>query len=319
VLVKVPLQRDQEGAEPGSPGRTPGERPTLVPKTESAVKFQLEYTALAAIQDYFEDIGDPRFGAIRILDFLPDQRAIVMEELRDPSLRQLFIRASRLRFPFTSIDLDAPLRNAGAWLCAYHALPKQDYVEARHARRADFIELVSLFTDFLGKTVGDEMFFRDIASTTVAGALEALPEALPIGLGHGDYAPRNVLVGPNNRVTVLDTLARWQAPIYEDIAYFLLGLKTNRLQVYTQGLAFSPDRIMQYARAFLAGYFGQEPIPYRAIKLYEILLLLNRWSSQAPYGDWQSVGNYDKAMRTLRWRLTDRFFRKSVNLLLQGA
>jgi hypothetical protein len=316
VLVKVPLLRGRTGDQDGDEGQNSGERPSLVPKTDPASKFELEHTALTAIQDYFDAINDPRFGTIRILDVLPDHHAIVMEEVRDPSLRRLFLKACRLRLPVTSIGLDAPFRNAGAWLRAYHALPKQDQVTARHTQRADFVELVIKFTGFLGNALGDEPFFQGIASTTVANALEVLPESLPLGLRHGDYAMRNILAGFNNRVTVLDTLARWRSPIYEDIAYFLIELKTNRLQVLSQGLAFSSERLGRYEREFLVGYFGRQPIPYSAIRLYEVLVLLNKWSSRVQYTDHQVVGKYGGTMGTLRLALMDRFFRKSINLLL---
>lgn len=319
VLVKVPRRRTEVGDHSGDGGQSLDARPRLGHQTDPAIKFQLEYIALTAIHKHFDAIGDPRFGAIRILDILPGHRAIVMEEVEDPSLSQLFLKASRLRVSFSSIDLGETFRNAGAWLRAYHALPKQRHVKTRHTQRADFVELLSLFTGFLGRAVGDEMFFQDIAVTAAANALETLPESLPLGLGHGDYALRNILVGPNNQVTVLDTLAKWQTPIYEDIAHFLIGLKTNRLQVYTQGVSFSPACLTRYEQEFLGGYFGQEPIPYREIQLYEILSLLNKWSSRISQGNTESLRTGGRAIKKLQLALTDRFFRENMNRLLRGA
>ena len=54
---------------------------------------------------------------------------------------------------------------------------------------------------------------------------------------------RNILIGPNARVTVLDTFAKWRTPIYEDIGYFLNDLKMSYPQVVSQGLAFSSDQL----------------------------------------------------------------------------
>lgn len=316
VLVKVPLLRDRPGDQDRDEGQASGESPSLVPKTDPAIKFELEHTAMTAIQDFFEGINDPRFGAIRILDVLPDHHAIVMEEARDPSLRRLFLKASRLRLPVTSIDLDALFQNAGAWLRAYHFLPKQDQVTARHTRCAEFIAMVREHTQFLARLLDDKPFFQNIASATTEKSLETLPESLPLGLAHGDYAMRNILVGFNNRVTVLDTLAKWRAPIYEDIAYFLIELKTNRLQVLSQGLAFSTECLGRYEREFLAGYFGRQPIPHHAIRLYEVLLLLNKWSGQVAHVGQQAAGKHGGAMGTLRLALMNRYFRKSIDLLL---
>ena len=90
---------------------------------------------------------------------------------------------------------------------------------------------------------------------------------------------RNILIGPSARVTVLDTLAKWRTPIYEDIGYFLTGLKTSYPQILTQGLVFNSRQLDIYEQEFLEGYFGKEPIPYSAVWLYEALALLDKWSS----------------------------------------
>jgi aminoglycoside phosphotransferase len=241
-----------------------------------------------------------------------------MEEVQDPSLRRLFVEVNRLHSPFTDVNLDTPFRNVGAWLRTYHALPKRNGVETRLARRTEFAELLVKVTDFLSNALGNESFFQNVASTTTANALEALPDLLPLGLGHGDYAMRNILVGPNNRVTILDTLARWQTSIYEDIAHFLVGLKMNRLQAVTQGLAFSPQRLAHYEEEFLAGYFGQEPIPFQSIRLYEILVLLNRWTSHVSRADQYIAGSRVIGSK-LQLTLTGRFFRRSVVNLLRAT
>ena len=55
-----------------------------------------------------------------------------------------------------------------------------------------------------------------------------LPADLPLGTSHGDYAPRNILVGAHGEVTVLDTLGRWRAPIYSDLGNFLFAIKAGR-------------------------------------------------------------------------------------------
>jgi hypothetical protein len=319
VLVKVPLLREQQGDREGDREEPSCERPLLVPMTDPAVKFEFEHAALTAIQDYFEAINDPRFGTIRILDVLPEHRAIVMEEVSDPSLRRQFVKASRLRPSFTPVDLNAAFQNAGAWLRAYHALPRRDQATCRHTRRVDFLATVKEFAEFLAEALDDEVFFQDIVLVTTKNALKTLPETLPLGLGHGDCAMRNILVGPNNRVTIIDTLAKWRTSIYEDIAYFLTELKTNRLQVLTLGLAFGSECLDRYEREFLVGYFGRESIPYNAVRLYEVLLLLSKWSFHVPLTGQRAVGKYAGATGTLRLALMNRFFRKSLQHLVQDV
>ena len=132
-----------------------------------------------------------------------------------------------------------------------------------------------------------------------------MPANLPLGLGHGDYAMRNLLVGENDRITAFDTCAKWKVPIYEDIAYFLVQLETNGLQVLTQGFAFRAETIATYQRGFLAGYFGGAHVPIELIRLFKIQLLLDSWSSQLSTYNQQQAG-IKKVYRQLYLSLLNR-------------
>ncbi len=141
-----------------------------------------------------------------------------------------------------------------------------------------------------------------------------LPELLPVGLGHGDYAPRNILIGPGARVTVLDTFAKWRVPIYEDIGFFLTQLESCFPQVISQGLAFSSEQLAVYERAFLKGYFGEEPLPYPSIRLYEVLALLDKWSSTI--ASFHQRTNSNRPVGRLRLILATRYFKRRTKSLL---
>jgi hypothetical protein len=134
-------------------------------------------------------------------------------------------------------------------------------------------------------------------------------------MGHGDFAPRNILVGPGGRVSVLDTLGRWRAPAFEDIGNFLLAFKAHRLQVYSQGLFLSASRIKQYENQFLRGYFGDDPIPLASIRLFECLAALEKWSSVV-HGHGQSRGlrGLGKRCLSLAWA---RHLRRTMAQLIQ--
>jgi hypothetical protein len=239
-----------------------------------------------------------------------------MEEAGNRNLRQLFAKENRLQLLFTSARSDVAFGNAGAWLRAYHSLPSQ--AEIRHAQRADFIELVVKFTDYLSRKVGPAPFFQNIASATTSVARDALPETSAVGLSHGDYAMRNILVSPTGRVTVFDALARWRTAIFDDIAYFLTNLKMIGPQVISQGLVFEPNLIKRYENKFLAGYFDREPVPIRVIRLYEILSLLDRWSASVARFD-QCVAQPHAALKRLLHALEDRFFKRTLRDLLRAV
>ncbi|MEZ4870525.1 MAG: phosphotransferase [Caldilineaceae bacterium] len=275
VIVKMPLpQVSQQGP-------TPLERPCLTTLTDPLIKVEFEYRALAQIYQHFTRLQDDRFDAIHPLEYLPDFPAIIMEEKKAPNLRHLLMQTHRLRMQRSVRDFSQIFHNAGAWLRAYHALPKVEYTLTRHATRADFVQSINDFAAFLSTTLGNRAYVQQLATWAVDQAEALLPDLLPMGLGHGDYATRNILVGPADCVTVLDTLSKWQTPIYEDIAYFLFRLKAAGPQALGQGLLFSPARLAAYEQAFLQGYWGTEPIPYAQIRLFEVQALLDYWTSQS--------------------------------------
>jgi hypothetical protein len=239
----------------------------------------LQYTAHKTIHDYFTSLGKEQFGAIRVLDYLPQHRAILTEGAREPSLRKLLLRKYPLFAMHASEDLLPAFQNAGKWLRMYHTMPKKEDVNVRDSLRDNYIEAINRLTDFLVKTVGHEAFFREYVLTVTNKANEFLPASLPLGLGHGDFALRNIFVDEKARVTGFDTLANWRTPIYKDIGYFLNDLKFASPQVISQNSAFRPDQLLAYESSFLKGYFENNPIPYAEIRLYETFALLDRWSS----------------------------------------
>lgn len=309
LRVKVPLSNS------GRKSLRADSRPRRFPATDVELKFQFELSALTAIHSYFDALGDPRFGTIRLLDSLPGIKANVMEEVGDPSLRQLFAKESRLLIPFRSARSHVAFTNTGAWLREYHSLPKE--ADARHNRRDEFIESITQLTDYLAEKLGDSLFFRSVGREAKAVALELLPESLPTGLAHGDFAMRNILVGSGGRVTVLDTLARWRTAIFEDIAYFLNNLRLTWPQIVSQGRVYDLNLIAQYEKAFLAGYFGDSQIPLQTIRLYQIEALVDTWSGRVARGS-EHRSRRGPVMEGLKQALQNRYFKKNLAGLLKS-
>jgi hypothetical protein len=311
VFVKVPLRSLTKNHTKGSIF----EKPLLFPKTEPIDMPRLHYSALSMIHNYISSLDKSQLGAIRVLDYLPQYKAVFTEESSDPSLRQLFLRENRLHSLFTHDGLSIAFQNAGTWLRMYHAMPKEEDVNIRHQHRDDYIGAITKLTEFLAKVVGDELFFKKTASIIINKGREILPESLPLGLGHGDYAMRNILIGPNARVTVLDTFAKWRTPIYEDIGYFLIALKMPNLQVLSHGLAFNSEQLSAYEHAFLKGYFEEKSIPYPPIRLFEILALLDKWSTTIAQIHHQT--NFIKTIGRIKAAMISQYYKRMANKLLR--
>jgi Ser/Thr protein kinase RdoA (MazF antagonist) len=134
-------------------------------------------------------------------------------------------------------------------------------------------------TDFLARITGDRPYFAEVRRAADR-AIEAgaLAEPLPLGLVHGDFAPRNVFVGPDGRVAGFDMAARRYAPTYEDVAYFCMSLRSGTARLAVRWLASRPPRPSRHADLFLAGYFGEAAVPHRAIAVFVLLVTLDNWA-----------------------------------------
>ena len=285
---------------------------SLAEQTDPATKFRQEYEALAHIYDYFQRLGDADFAAIRPLDFVPEWHAIVMEDARYPRLRDLFSKTSRLQIWSNAADLQVCFRNAGKWLRLFHALSRPQ-ASPRDTTRADFVALIEKYTAHLRLATGEEAFFRRLVLQTTAKARDLFPEVFPLGLTHGDYALRNLLIGPQNCVLALDTQAKWFMPIYEDLAYFLVGLVTTWPQVLSQGLAFDRQDLERFEQEFLQGYFAGDSVPAETVRLFKIKIMLLKWSTNV-----HRMQRLRSGLTAVRRKLMHRFYYRSlVQLMLR--
>jgi hypothetical protein len=242
-------------------------------------RSELERSILIAIYQAVEARGDPRFGAIRLLDTIEDPSALVMEKAEGVLLRDLLVERAFGRDLSRGHDLDQALWSTGAWLGHYHGAVSSERASPRRSTRSEFLASVSDLTAYLGRVGSESTFFKGVFERVEELAGDILPSELPLGLGHGDFAPRNVLVHSSSRITVFDTLGRWLTPIYEDVGYFLVGLRSLGPQILTLGRAFDRALLDGYELRFLRGYFGSGEVPVEPIRLFEIEAFLARWAA----------------------------------------
>jgi aminoglycoside phosphotransferase (APT) family kinase protein len=279
------------------------DRPRLVPITESAERRRLEFEALRTLEARLAEVGDEAFAAVHPLAILPESTALVMEEFDGQALHRFLIRR-----PFLSTPTHRPLamaRAAGRWLRILHDTQPTTQV-VRQGTRDEVVDAFAAFGSYLATEVRssdlDEIIRTGIAATRL------LPDPLPTVITHGDFAPRNILVDRAGRLAVIDLLARWQAPPFEDLAGFLVALETSRANAATRGLLLGRT-IERLEPAFLGGYYESEPVPRDAIRVYELLLLLDKWSARAIRN--RRIGG----VRRVRERLIDSHFDARSRLL----
>jgi len=308
---RLPLIVKQTSLPSTPEGRDdPSGRPRLVVRSDYQDRHRFEYLGLRAAHDHFTRLADPRFGSVRALDHLPASRAFVVEHVTDPTLRDRLAGVRRFT-PRGRRLLDQAFRNSGAWLRQFHALPSPDPGPPLRASVADVARAVRELTDFLGRVTGHGALFAAAARAAdraiQAGAIE---DPLPLGLAHGDFAPRNVFVDDDGRVAGFDMAARRQVPAYEDVAYFCMSLQAGTARLAVRWMDPRPPRMAPRTGLFLAGYFGEEAVPDRAIALFLLLVTLDNWARIA--AEPPRAGIVGRAVRTA----ADRSLRRDVSHLV---
>lgn len=291
-------------------------RPRVSPPLDPETKLVHENAALRAIASQLADRGDDRCFAVRVLDLLESPSALLMEETPGRPLSRALARSSRLLPGFGAGSLTTPLANLGSWLRAYHDMSALPHTRPRSATRDEFVASVQRFARYLDDAHRPDPPLAAVAERAEALAATWLPDALPLAVGHGDLAPRNVLVDARGRVCVIDTRAAWRVPIYEDLAYFLASARTPRAQAASLGLAFGAGALRRLERAFLLGYFGGEPVPIGCIRLFELRALLDKWASRT---EARERGDGPAMARAWHDWSADRLFQRSVASVLAQA
>jgi hypothetical protein len=255
-------------------------RPYLGPPAPADKLAALQFRAMRLTHRHFERLGDPRVGAVRALDHLPELNALVMEYVDHPTL------ATRLRrhglhvgARLPSETLVSAVANAGTWLREYHALADEWSRPELGLTREDFVASVREVTEYLATASGDVSLFTEIGDAVERHASVEIGERLPGGLSHGDYAPRNVFTTSEGAAIGFDALPAWKAATYLDLARFVISLRSSGVQVITFGRAHGDSQLDLLESAFFGGYFGGEDPPLGALRLFQIRVLLDRWAS----------------------------------------
>ena len=266
-----------------------------------------EAVALSSIHQHFAD-SDPRFRPVRLLEYREDWNGIVMEFAWGEGLDRRLLAAHRFGAAGSSAARATPCQLAGAWLRRYHEMPGVFDGPELRADRASIVQCFNEALAFLSETAGPCSVFSRLAERLVALANAVLPDTLLTQRVHGDFWPGNVLVGPDAQITVIDTFGYGATPRYEDIAYFLVHLRAMKPQMYTLGAWNRREDSNAWEAAFLAGYFGEDPIPIGAVRLFELLALLYKWASaESVTRRTAGVHGYVKQVQ-LDWKR--RFFRE---------
>ena len=314
ILIKLPGTTDASHSS---------KRPRLITVPDKRRRAKLEYATLSAIDRNFGALKDPRFDSVHVFDFVERHSAIVMEYKKCTPLSKLLLKTNRIQNPFIGSRPLAVLTNAGAWLKAFHSVvPSFPESPLGNDTRAKFVQHIEAFGRYLSRsrarTTRTDGLFRDIVEASSAH----LPESFPTAIGHGDFAPRNILVGSKGQVSVIDTKGLARTAIYEDIALFIAALRTSKVQALTRRAAYSASVLDRQEHAFLSGYFADEEAPRAVIALFTVQALLDKWCAQiegvaATNGGVSRLGRF-YASSSIEW-LLERELERQLRSIRAGG
>jgi hypothetical protein len=259
------LRRDSNG----SPGV--GGRPRLRNEPTTAEQLTLlEWAGLEAIEQACGDTTG--LGVVRPLLLMRDHAGLVMSFVDAPTLRSTVLGLSRLRRGGRLEDAVAGCTLAGRWLRAFQERAGESDRPVRQGTREEVTDRLLAYGEFLGSRA-----WRRVAEAGVQLVTELFPHDLPLAVGHGDFAPRNMLLG-DGRLTVIDPLPRWQVPVYDDLCRFLVGIRLIGGQVHTHGLAISSGAIGALEEAAVAAYLAPDA-DRSPLRVYQLLILMDKWTA----------------------------------------
>ena len=316
VMVAEPISNAHDQRRTG--------RPHLAVPGAFGERFRREYASLRAVEDALERTPVSGLRPIHPIAYLEDYRALVMERFPGTSLRRS-LRASlgRVRPPgAVSTDgraVRAAVQHAGVWLRTFHeydATPSDGRWlggPTRHATVSELAVAARELCTYLAEHVGPSAYFDSLCRELRARMGATLPARLPLGRMHGDFAPRNVLVAEDGAVAVLDIDGWTRGPVYEDIAYFGVNLRTSLPVAIAQGLTQDRHARDLVDRTFVEAYFESEAPPWETLHVFDVLVMLDKWCGRPPRPPRLPGG---RAISMIARTLVDRFFRAEIERIL---
>lgn len=305
VIVKELVGAGSQATAPNARGRGGEPRPRLAGRGTFGDRYAHEHAALLRVERHFARLGDHRFETVHALGYVPERVALVTRRIDGVNLRE-FLRAQR------DGDSLAVVERAGGWLRAFHDIPPGN-AQDRHASAAALAAWISAICTFLGENLEQRRYFEDLGAELAARAHRVLPAAMPMAVAHGDFAPRNVLTGRDGRVAVIDMAAVARAPIYEDLAYFVSSIRTSSVRSLTGGVLADDMADRRVEQALLRGYFGADAIPLGPLRLYQVLVTLDKWWGTPPR---LASGIVERVAARVGASVADRHFRRELERLL---
>lgn len=238
-----------------------------------------DFEALKTIEGLFGENGTLEsvkgvYSTVRPLAFFEESSALVMEELDARPLRKKFMKIKTAFNAEWQEHIVTLLNSAGRWLRIYHEQlgNRQDGPFFDNSIR----EIMEKNLQTIETT--SRLDFSALRKTLDTAQNELKDATLTHGLLHRDFNCANVLVSQDGRIGVLD-FHFVRGPIYIDIAKILTDIQTYSLQAFSQGTFINSKLMKRFHQSVLSGYFGDEELNAKALNLYSVFAILEKWEA----------------------------------------
>jgi len=201
-----------------------------------------EYAALEAIAAVVGESRDPGLAAVTPVGYLPDLNAVVTERLASVPLHALL--GTRPGAEGRQVEV---LRRVGRVLRLYH-----ERAAGAGPGRLDGTALAAELEAIAARPCLGGPSLREALEVVARQARKLDGRTVVMGATHGDFSLANVVVTPDGRVAILDPNLV-DAPVLEDTAKLLIGLRMRRARAISLGL-LGRVGLRLAELAFLEGY-----------------------------------------------------------------
>jgi aminoglycoside phosphotransferase (APT) family kinase protein len=272
---------------------------------ELLLRGQREYESMARVYEHFAPQTD--LLALRPLAYVPAVNAVVMEYAAGTALYDACATPSHLLTPAQRNYARRMMGRAGAWLRHLHTLPLDGAPPERIFGPADSWRAL---LHELDRLQARRIRLDDLRARIQASLSDLTPDQRV--WTHGDFHMRNVLIQPGDRLLGFDTaLERIDSP-YADLGKFVADLQTRRARILRLGLLPGATTVALLRAAFLAGYFGADPVDARRLALYEGRFLFQKWNESLDLVGEMAPGRLAPLGSLLRHIVIDPTFRRVV-------
>jgi len=240
---------------------------------------QEDYKALKVIEELFGKNGSLEdvkgvYSTVRPLAFFEELSALVMEELDARPLRKKFMDLKTAYQPDHQKKIEDLLNSAGRWLRIFHE--KLGNMQEGPFFDNPIREAMEKNLETIETT--SQLDFSSLRKKLDTAQDELKDNMITHGLLHRDFNCANVLVSNDGRIGVLD-FHFVRGPIYIDIAKILTDIQTYSLQSFSQGNFISSRLMARFHQSVLNGYFGDEELNSKALNLYSVFAILEKWQA----------------------------------------